>query len=149
MTDDYAKYQKECERIRKANAHLLEEFSAWLRAKGLSEKTVRVHRGNMDFYLNHFLLYDDAEDAASGVSRVNMFLGYWFIKKAMWASKSSIRSNGTSLKKFYTFMAEKGRVDKDDVDELKAEIREGMPEWLETLARYDNPDVDFEDVWGV
>jgi hypothetical protein len=46
-------------------------------------------------------------------------------------------------------MAEKGRVDKDDVDELKAEIREGMPEWLETLARYDNPDVDFEDVWGV
>lgn len=149
MTDDYAKYQKECERIRKANAQLLEEFSAWLRAKGLSDKTVRTHCENMDFYLNHFLLYEDAEEAASGVSRVNMFLGYWFIKKAMWASKSSIRSNGASLKKFYSFMAETGRIDKDDLDDLKADIREGMPEWLATIARYDDPDVDFEDVWDV
>lgn len=149
MTDDYAKYQKECERIRKTNAQLLEEFSAWLRAKGLSDKTVQTHCENMDFYLNHFLLYEDAEEAASGVSRVNMFLGYWFIKKAMWASKSSIRSNGASLKKFYSFMAETGRIDKDDLDGLKVEIREGMPEWLETIARYDDPDVDFEDVWGV
>lgn len=149
MTDDYAKYQKECERIRKTNAQLLDEFSAWLRAKGISDKTVQTHCENMDFYLNHFLLYEDAEEAASGVSRVNMFLGYWFIKKAMWASKSSIRSNGASLKKFYSFMAETGRIDKDDLDGLKVEIREGMPEWLETIARYDDPDVDFEDVWGV
>jgi site-specific recombinase XerD len=149
MTDNDARYQKECESIRKANAQLLKEFSAWLRAKGLSDKTVRTHCENMDFYLNRFLLYEDAEEAASGVSRVNMFLGYWFIKKAMWASTSSIQSNGASLKRFYSFMAEKGRVDKGELDELKAEIREGMPEWLETMARYDDPDVDFEDVWGV
>jgi hypothetical protein len=37
-----------------------------------------------------------------------MFLGYWFIKKAMWAKQSAIKSNAASLKKFYTFMHEKG-----------------------------------------
>ena len=32
-----------------------------------------------------------------------MFLGFWFIRKAMWASQSSIKGNATSLKKLYTF----------------------------------------------
>ena len=147
MTDDYAKYENECERIREENADLLKQFADWLSAKGLSDTTVRRHCENMDFYLNHFLLYEDAEEAASGVSRVGMFLGYWFIRKAMWANQSAIKSNAASLKKFYAFMLDKGKVEKDDLDDLKDEISEGMPEWLETMARYDDPDVDIEDVW--
>jgi site-specific recombinase XerD len=79
-----------------------------------------------------------------------MFLGYWFIKKAMWASKSSIKSNATSLTKFYTFLLYKGLIDQDDLNELKATIKEEMPEWLETLKRYDDPsNEDMEDVWGI
>jgi site-specific recombinase XerD len=74
-----------------------------------------------------------------------MFLGYWFIKKAMWASKASIKSNATSLKKFYTFMYEKKMIDEEELNDLKETIKEGMPEWLETLDRYDNPSD--EDVW--
>lgn len=150
MLDDLENYEKECKKIRKENARLLDEFGAWLSKKGLSEKTVRNHCQNMDFYLNHYLLYEEAEDAASGVSpfRVCDFLGNWFIRKAMWASKASIKSNGASLKKFYSFMAEKGLVDKDDLDVLKEVIKEAMPDWLETIAKYDDPDVDFEDIWG-
>ena len=99
----------------------------------------------VEFYLNNFLLYEDAIEAAEGVGKVNMFLGYWFIKKAMWASKSSIKGNATSLKKFYTFMHEKGLISKNDLTGLKQRIKENMPEWLETLERYDDPSV--EDVW--
>ena len=71
-----------------------------------------------------------------------MFLGYWFIKKAMWASPASIKSNATSLKKFYTFMEEKKLIAIEDLNNLKRTIKEHMPEWLESLERYDDPSID-------
>ena len=67
----------------------------------------------------------------------------------MWASASSIKSNPASLKKFYTFLHERGLVDKDDLDYLKESIKEEMPEWLATLERYDDPSIDdMGEVWG-
>jgi site-specific recombinase XerD len=149
MPDDYAELEKQCERIRQENAKLLDEFADSLAAKGLSEKTIRRHRENMDFYLNHFLLYEDAEKAEAGVHLAGMFLGYWFIRKAMWSSRASIKSNAASLKKFYTFMVAEGKVKKEDLDDLKTEIKEGMPEWLATIDRYDDPDIDDPaEIWG-
>ena len=145
--DDYEKYERDCEKIRKANEKLLDEFEAWLKAAGLSKKTINKHVGNLDFYLNEFLLYDEATEAKDGAGDVGMFLGYWFIRKAMWASQSSIRSNATSLKKFYTFMHEKGLIKKEELTDLKQRIKEEMPEWLATLQRYDDPSV--ENVWLV
>lgn len=143
--DDYEKYEEDCKTIRKANERLLNDFEAWLKASGLSGKTINNHVSNIDFYINEFLLYEDAIEAKDGVGAVDTFLGYWFIKKAMWASQSSIRSNATSLKKFYTFIHEKGLIDKEDLSDLKETIKEEMPEWLATLGRYDDPSID--DVW--
>ena len=70
---------------------------------------------------------------------------FWFIRKAMWASQISIKGNATSLKKFYTFMHEKGLVDKEDLIDLKQTIKEEMPEWLATLRRFDDQSI--EDAW--
>ncbi|MCI5164564.1 MAG: recombinase [Candidatus Electrothrix sp. GM3_4] len=145
--DDYEKYEKNCKKIRKANEDLLDEFEAWLKSSGLSEKTIKNHLENIDFYLNEYLLYEDAIEAKDGAGDVGMFLGYWFIRKAMWASQSSIKSNATSLKKIYTFMHEKGLIDKEELMDLKQMIKEDMPEWLENLQRYDDPSI--EDVWRV
>jgi hypothetical protein len=79
-----------------------------------------------------------------------MFLGYWFIRKAMWASPSAIRENAASLKMFYTFMHEQGHIDADDLQDLKETIKEEMPEWVGTVERYDDPDItDPEEVWGL
>ncbi|MCD4671940.1 MAG: hypothetical protein K8R77_04675 [Anaerolineaceae bacterium] len=142
---DYEKYEKDCEKIRKANERHLNEFAAWLKSSGLSEKTINRHVSNIDFYINEYLLYEDASEAKDGIGWVGMFLGYWFIRKAMWASKSSIKGNAASLKKFYTFLQEKGLIDKEDLAELKETIKDGMPEWLATLERYD--DLSIEDVW--
>jgi len=142
---DYEKYKKDCEKIRNDNKNLLNEFEEWLKSSGFSEKTINKHILNIDFYINEFLLYEDVTEAKNGVSAVDMFLGYWFIKKAMWASQSSIKSNAASLKKFYTFMHEKGLVKKEKLIDLKEIIKEEMPEWLATLRRYDDPSV--EDVW--
>jgi site-specific recombinase XerD len=143
--DDYEKYEKERKKIRKANKALLNEFDVWLKSSGLSDKTISSHLSNIDFYVNEYLLYEDATEAKDGVHALGLFLGYWFIKKAMWASQSSIKNNAASLKKFYTFMHEKGLIDKEDLLDLKETIKDDMPEWLATLKRYDDPSA--EDVW--
>jgi site-specific recombinase XerD len=143
--DDYEKFEEDSKKIRCANEQLLKEFGAALKLSGLSEKTINGHLSNIEFYVNDYLLYDDATEAKDGVNAVGMFLGYWFIKKAMWASRTSIKSNATSLNKFYTFMHEKGLIDTEDLIDMKQRIKEDMPEWLATLDRYD--DLSVEDVW--
>jgi len=131
--DDSQKYEADCQRIRKVNHELLKDFESWLESSGLSEKTINNHISNIDFYINEYLLYEDAVEAKDGVDMVGDFLGYWFIKKALWASQSSLKSNAGSLKKFYTFLLEKVLIDKNDLRELKETIKEEMSEWLETL----------------
>ena len=131
--DDYERYEAECEKIRAENEKLLDEFELWLKRSGLSKKTVHTHSHNIKLYINHYLLYDDVTKPENGAHRVSMYLGYWFIRKAMWASPSTIKSNAASLKKFYTFLVEKQLVDSDDFDFLKSSIKEEMSEWIEKV----------------
>lgn len=137
--------EEDCEKIRRDNERVLDEFCAWLKSSNLSESTIQNHRSNIDFYINEYLLYTDGTQAKDGSNAVGMFLGYWFIKKAMWATKASIKSNATSLAKFYSFMHEKGLIDKKALTDLKQTIKKDLPEWLATLERYD--DLEVEDVW--
>ena len=133
---DYEKYEAACKQIKKTNEGLLTEFKASLQAAGLSQKTINNPADNVSFYINEFLLYESAVAARDGIHSVSMYLGYWFIRKAMWASQASIKSNAASIKKFYTFLAEKGLVDKDDLDELAQTVKTEMPEWLKAVRRY-------------
>jgi hypothetical protein len=150
MSFDYEKYEMDCKKIRKENELLLDDFGSWLLKKGLKEKIADKHVSNIDFYINDFLLYEDAIKAKDGACEIGMFLGYWFIKKAMWSSPAQIKSNAASLKKFYTFMHENGKVMKKDLDELKERIKDEMPEWIATMKRYDDPSItDMEEVWGL
>ncbi|MCC6124227.1 MAG: hypothetical protein IT426_04650 [Pirellulales bacterium] len=54
----------------------------------------------MDFYINTYLLYEDAIPANEGAGHISMFFGDGFPRKAMWAGRSSIKANAASLKKF-------------------------------------------------
>ena len=146
--DDYEKYEADCKKMQKANKKLLKEFSDFLQSSNLSEKTIKNHISNIDFYINHYLLYEEIILPEDGITGIDMFLGYWFIKKASWASQSSIKSNAASLTKFYTFLLKKELITQDDLNELKTTIKDEMSEWLETLARYDDPSIeDMEDIW--
>jgi site-specific recombinase XerD len=147
---DYEKYEAECEEIRHSNKQLLADFKSWLQSSGLSERTINNHIFNIDFYANEYLLYEDPIKPEEGIYSIGMYLGYWFIKKSAWASKSSMKANATSLTKFYTFLVEKGLTDQDSLRELKERIKDDMPEWLATLERYDDPSIeDMADVWGI
>ena len=144
---EYEDYEQECSVIRDENQKLLVDFESWLRRKQLSDGTVKKHRDNIDFYINEFLVYESPKRPSEGINEVGMFLGYWFIRKAMWASETTIRSYATSLRELYTFMMERGAVDPEDVKEMRERIKEDLPEWIATVRRYDDPSLDPEDVW--
>ncbi len=146
---DYEDFEKECEQIRNENEQLISEFKTWLANKSLAPKTIEKHVANVDFYINTFLLYEEPIPAKEGAVEINMFLGYWFIRKAMWASSATIKENAASIKKFYQFMCDSGKITAEDLSDLKESIKEDMPEWLATLERYDDPDIeDMEEIWG-
>ena len=147
---EYQTYERACKKIREENTQLLAEFEQWLSDKGLAEKTIGRHVENLVFYIDTYLLNEDAVPAKNGASHVSHFLGYWFIRKAMWASPSSIKENAASLRKFYTFIREQGKISADDLQDLQETIKEGMPEWVGTVERYDDPDItDPEEIWGL
>lgn len=72
--DDFEKYEKDCQKIRKANDGLLNEFEVWLKSSGISKKTTNQHVSNIDFYINEFLLYEDAIESKDGAIEVGMFV---------------------------------------------------------------------------
>ncbi len=145
--DEYEIYEIECKKIKKQNRKLLTGFRKYLGSKKLSKKTVDKHVANIDFYINEFLLYEEPSKAKEGVNKLDYFLGYWFIRKAMWASVTSIKENITSLKHFYTYMHTIDEIDLEELNAMKEEIKESKDEWLETIRKYDDPDTDLEDIW--
>ena len=136
MAIDFEKWERESKRIRKENEALLEEFEFWLAKSGLGDATIRNHGGNVDFYINNYLLYADITEAKDGALDISDFLGDWFIRKAMWASKTHIKGNAASIKKFYTFLLQRGDIEKETLVELKAIIKEEMPDWLNIVSRW-------------
>jgi site-specific recombinase XerD len=147
MLDDGSDDEAQCQHIREENGALLGEFSTWLADAGLSTTTIRSHRYNVDFFVNHFLLSYDTLRPAEGIGSIAEFLGDWFIRKAAWSSARSIKANAASLKKFYTFMMEKGHIKPEDLSAMNRQIKEEMPEWLGTMERYRDLDVDPLDIW--
>ena len=148
--DDYERYEVDCKKIRKENKEILKNFRVWLKSTKLKEKTIKTHVQNVDLYINEFLLYEDALQAKDGSSMIDMFLGYWFIKKVSWGSPAQIKSNATSLKKFYTFLFQNGEIEKEDLNDLKSIIKEEMSEWIATMDRYNDDSItDMGEVWGL
>ena len=129
--DDYQQYEEGCKQVRQVNRGLLDEFASWpKKIAGLSNKTIKSHRANVDFYINEFLLYEDVIAATEGIYRIDMFLGYWFIRKAMWASPASIKSHAVSIKKFYSFLLTKDLIKSDALEKLAEMIKDGLPTWV-------------------
>jgi len=126
----YEDYEKESEVIREENKIFLEGFEEWLRLSGLKDKTIGKHMQNVDFYINHYLLYDSCTPAKEGVSSINGFFNWFFPRKAMWSSRATTKETAASLKKFYKFLAESGVMPPEDYLFLLAEVKNGMPEWL-------------------
>ena len=84
----------------------LELFKNKLESDGLSNSTIKEHVFNTRFYLNDYLTYYEYIPMEKGMSYICEFFSDWFIRKVMWSTPASIKSNISSLKKFYKLMVE-------------------------------------------
>jgi len=135
----YDEYQQACEKIIDENEKYLDMFESALIEKGLSKKTVNNHVGNVDFYINTFLLRDEPTPMKEGCFMVDSFLGEFFIRKCMWSTPESIKSTAASLKKFYSCMADNEMVDKVDYDYFCETIKDNIKDWQETCRQFNDP----------
>ncbi len=73
-----------------------------------------------------------------GVHELYSYLSGWFIEKCLYASKTTIKENAASIKKFYQCMSENGYVSKKDYQSLCDDIKQNLDECLDMVEEYDN-----------
>ena len=137
---DWEEYEEKCDEIRKENKRYLELFEKDL--EGLSPKTIRDRLDNVDFYINEYLLREDALRMDSGVTQIDNYLGYFFIRKCMWSTPATVKSTAASIKKFYKCMKDHGYIEGDEYGYLCSVIKENMELWQEDCAAFNDPDGD-------
>ncbi len=133
-------YEEAEDLIRADNDEYLDLFVKDLETKGLSDKTIRTHLTNMDFYLNSYLLYEEPCSMQEGAWKVDSFLGEFFIRKCLWSTPSTIKSTAASIKKFYKCMLDHGKISKSVYEYMIDDIRDNLEEWQETCRIYNDPD---------
>lgn len=120
------------------NIRSVAEGESDLVSAGLSKSTIRKHLSNVDFYINTYLLREEALDMDQGCIKIGMFLGYYFIHKYMQSMPENIKTTAASIKKYYKCMLEHKCIDKADYEFLCSEIKEYMEEWQEDCARFNS-----------
>ena len=101
---------------------------------GLAPKTIKRHLQNVDFFLNTYLLFDEANPLSmqDGVNAIDDFLGY-FLEEKTYFTDSTKRSFVTSLRKFYKSMAKHGKISAEEYNEVEDALKFGSAEYRELL----------------
>ena len=145
--DDFDEEPEESIEARKENKKYMDLFFNDLQAAGLSEKTIRNHMENVDFYLTDYVPFED--DEAKGMKggaetyMLRGFLGYFYIHKCMWSTPNNLKTTGASLKKFYKCMADHGEIDKVKYKDICTLFKEEMADWQEECRKFNDDDDDF------
>lgn len=120
-------------------AIICEEYTEYLRLfeadlHSLSPKTIKRHLQNMDFFLNTYLLFDEAHPLRmqDGVNSIDDFIGYFLEEKTYFAD-STKRSFVTSLRKFYKSMVTHGKITPEQYEDVVESLRDGGAEYKELL----------------
>ena len=138
MDADYEEYEKRCSEIRKLIGAFLEMFENEM--AGISLATKKRHLNNVEFYINDFLLYEDAETYEAGIYKIDGFLGDYFIRKCAWSTPGTIKSTAASIKKFYKCMLDHEQIQKSDYEYLCEVIKENLKSWQQDCDEYNNLD---------
>ncbi len=129
-------WEEQIDEVESSNHKIIAEFENWLFKKHLTKETIQKHLNNIDFYANGYLTRYEIIPVEDGALDIGSFLGDYFIRKASWSSKYTIKENISSFKKFYTFLHEIKKISKDDLDGMKEIIKEEKDEWIEEVEQY-------------
>ena len=118
--------------IHQQNTSYLHLFESDLH--GLAPKTIKRHLQNVDFFLNTYLLFDEANPLRmqDGVNSIDDFLGY-FLEEKTYLTDSTKRSFVTSLRKFYKSMAKYGKITPEQYEDVVESLQDGGAEYKALL----------------
>lgn len=123
------------------NNTVLEKFKTDLKEAGLSEKTIKSHIGNIDFFCTYLSYYDESKSLYEmNAGDVSGFLDYFFPRKAMWASPASVKSYISTFKKFFKFSLALNNIPLAEYDYLLMLIKEDKEQWIEASSFNGNDD---------
>jgi len=120
LNKEYKSYQQVRVETKGKKAELLVSFEQWLSRK-VASGTIQRHCQDVEPYINTFLLHNEATAANQQARRIATFLSYWFIRRGR-AAPTSMKENAASLKKFCSFMHDKGKIDAPSLKDLKLTI---------------------------
>lgn len=132
-------YEEILEALLKDADYYIDVFKKDLEKSSLSEKTKKNHILNIVFFLKDYLAYRELATMEEGCWKVDDFLGYFFIRKCMWSTPDTVRSNAASLKKFYKCMSEHGLLADEDYEEFKNTVKMDLHDWMDECAEFNNP----------
>jgi hypothetical protein len=132
----FKEWESQVKKAKTHNNELISEFKKYLTTKALKSKTINNHVFNIEFFANEFLLRYEIIPVERGFSEIGSFLGDFFIRKASWASKYTIQENIASLKKFYIFLNQIGKISNLELNTMKELIKEEKAEWIEEVENY-------------
>jgi hypothetical protein len=136
---NYEEYEMQCKQQQEKNNNYLEIFERDLMEAGLTHKTISNHVSNVDFYINDYLIREEPFEMQEGCgSKIDMFLGYFFIHKCMWSTPGTIKTTAASIKKFYKSMNNHGYISKEEYICLCTTIKENMEIWQDDCAAFNN-----------
>lgn len=120
------------ENFNQQNSSYLHLFEADLH--GFAPRTIKRHLQNMDFFLNTYLVFDEACPLTmeEGVNAIDDFLGY-FLEEKTYFTDSTKRSFVTSLRKFYKSMAKYGKITPEQYDDVVESLHDGGAEYKALL----------------
>ena len=101
---------------------------------GLAPKTIKRHLQNVDFFLNTYLLRDEADPLSmqDGVNSIDDFIGY-FLEEKTYFPDSTKRSFVTSLRKFYKSMVAHGKITPEQYEDVVESLQDGGAEYKALL----------------
>lgn len=138
---NYEEYEMQCKQQQEKNNRYLEIFERDLMESGFTHKTISNHVNNVEFYINDYLQREAPLGMQEGCgSKIDMFLGCFFIHKCMWSTPGTIKTTAASIKKFYKCMNTHGYVSKEDYNYLCSIIKENMKVWQDDCAEFNNFD---------
>lgn len=129
------------EKIHEENQKYLDLFKESMKEEGLSEKVIKRHMFNVEFYLNDYLsYYEEPFKMEEGIKKMDYFFSYFFVQKCMWSTGNAIKENISSFKKFYKLMSEKNLISKEEYEYMLELIKESKDVWIEECEEFNSGD---------
>ncbi len=107
-------------RLEKRTKRLIQRFYKHLTMKkGLSDETASKHAQRIEFFALHYLRdYEGKSLLDASGNDIENYLGDWYIQRVLNSSKSDVRPALVAFKKFFKFLYETRKIDKEQLQDI-------------------------------